>query len=158
MVFFPRQSQLIASDLIQSKQHYFRGLSVTVNSKQEWLKIFQNACIVYIKCTTGYILFRLVFLRAFRSNISLQFCSLLDGSFKIFRYLCDKRSICPMFNCGIQTPTRSAFKKRGHHQILKTNETFLLIFGMVSLLNSYFDGMRNPFSFSFIQDGKEFQN
>ena len=46
-------------------------------------------------------------LRAFRSNISLQFCSLLDGSFKICRYLCDKRSICMMFNCGIQTPTKN---------------------------------------------------
>ena len=91
-------------------------------------------------------------LRAFRSNISLQFCSLLDGSFKICRYLCDKRSICMMFNCGIQTPT----KKRGHHQVLKTDETFLLLFGTLSLLNSYFDGMRNAFSFSFIRNGKEF--
>ena len=49
-------------------------------------------------------------------------------------------------------------KKRGHHQILKTDETFLVIFGTLSLLTSYFDGMRNPFSFSFIRNGTEFQS
>ena len=103
-----------------------------------------------------YILFHSEFLCAFRSNKSIKIFSLLDSSFKFFRYLRN----CTMFNCGIPTPTRSALKKRNNNDninestikycnpiksVWKTDETFLLIFGTFSLLNSHFYGMRNPF-------------
>ena len=78
----------------------------------------------------------------------------MDSSFKFFRYLRN----CTMFNCGIPTPTRSALKKKKINinegtikyfspikSVWKTDETFVLIFGTLSLLNSYFYGMRNPF-------------
>ena len=103
-----------------------------------------------------YILFHLEFLCAFRSNKSIKFCSLLDSSFKFFRYLRN----CTLFNCGIPTPTRSALKKKNNNDninegtikyfnpiksVWKTDETFVLIFGTLSLLNSHFYGMRNFF-------------
>ena len=64
-----------------------------------------------------------------------------------------------MFNCGIPTPTRSSLKKKNNDNInegtikycnpiksvWKIDETFVLIFGTLSLLNSRFYGMRNPF-------------
>ena len=79
----------------------------------------------------------------------------MDSSFKFFRYLRN----CTMFNCGIPTPTRSALKKKKKininegtikyfspiKSVWKTEETFVLIFGTLSLLNSHFYGMRNPF-------------
>ena len=79
----------------------------------------------------------------------------MDSSFKFFRYLRN----CTLFNCDIPTPTRSALKKKNNDNInegtikyfnpiksvWKTDETFVLIFGTLSLLNSHFYGMRNPF-------------
>ena len=79
----------------------------------------------------------------------------MDSSFKFFRYLRN----CTMFNCGMPTPPRSALKKKNNDNInegtikycnpiksvWKTNETFVLIFGTLSSLNSHFYGMRNPF-------------
>ena len=79
----------------------------------------------------------------------------MDSSFKFFRYLRN----CTLFNCDIPTPTRSALKKKNNDNInegtikyfnpiksvWKTDETFVLIFCTLSLLNSHFYGMRNPF-------------
>ena len=102
-----------------------------------------------------YILFHLEFLCAFNSNKFIKFCSLLHSSFKFFRYLRN----CTMSNCGILTPTRSALKKKNNDNITegtikycnpiksvwKTHETFVLIFGTLSLLNSHFCGICNFF-------------
>ena len=113
-----------------------------------------------------YILFHLEFLCAFRSNKSIKFCSLLDSSFKFFRYLCN----CTMFNCGTlkkfllqahnPNSNKKCIEKKNNYDninegtikycnpiksVWKTDETFVLIFGTFSLLNSHFYGMRNPF-------------
>lgn len=130
---------------------FFSRRSVEVNSYQEWFKIFQNACIS-CKCTTCTFCFTWSF-------YALLGVTSLYNFVRFWIVLSNFSDTFVIVRCLILVSKLQQGNRKNNNNInkgtikfcnpiksvWKTDETFVLIFGTLSLLNSRFYGMRNPF-------------